>query len=84
MLGDVGSARSMAFATVGDTTNVASRLQALTRDLGTSLVVSRALVEAIERERADVTLLAGLTARGAYTLRGRDAPLELWGGGALR
>jgi adenylate cyclase len=83
VLGDIGSARSMAFATVGDTTNVASRLQALTRDLGTSLVVSRALVQAIERENADVTLLDGLTARGAHTLRGRDAPLELWAGGAL-
>ena len=78
VLGDIGSARSMAFATVGDTTNVASRLQALTRDLGTSLVVSRALVQAIERENAEVTLLEGLTARGAHTLRGRDTPLELW------
>ena len=32
--GDIGSRRSMAFATVGDTTNVTSRLQALTRELG--------------------------------------------------
>lgn len=78
VLGDIGSARSMAFATVGDTTNVASRLQALTRDLGASLVVSRALVQAVEREKADVTLLEGLTARGAHALRGRDAPLDLW------
>jgi adenylate cyclase len=78
VLGDIGSARSMAFATVGDTTNVASRLQALTRNLGASLVVSRALVQAIERESADVKLLEGLTARGAHTLRGRDTPLELW------
>jgi len=83
VLGDIGSARSMAFATVGDTTNVASRLQALTRDLGTSLVVSRALVLAIERENADLALLEGLTERGAYTLRGRDMPLELWAGGTL-
>jgi adenylate cyclase len=78
VLGDIGSARSMAFATVGDTTNVASRLQTLTRDLEASLVVSRALVEAVERENADVALISGLTARGAHTLRGRDTPLELW------
>jgi adenylate cyclase len=82
VVGDIGSARSMAFATIGDTTNVASRLQALTRDLDTNLVVSRALMQAIERENADVTLLQGLTARGAHTLRGRDTPLELWTGGA--
>jgi len=41
-------------------------------------VVSRALVQAIERERADVALLEGLTARGAHTLRGRDTPLDVW------
>jgi len=76
--GDIGSRRSMAFATVGDTTNVASRLQALTRELGTSLVASDALVAAIRREAGDPTLLAGLTSRGRHTLRGRDTPIELW------
>jgi adenylate cyclase len=76
--GDIGSRRSMAFATVGDTTNVTSRLQALTRDLGASLVVSGALVAAVERERADVRLLEGLTSRGGRALRGRDTPIEIW------
>ncbi len=76
--GDIGSRRSMAFATVGDTTNVTSRLQALTRDLHTSIVASGALVAAIEREAADVKLLEGLTARGPHALRGRDTLIELW------
>jgi len=76
--GDIGSRRSMAYATVGDTTNVTSRLQALTRELGASIVASSALVAAIESEAGDPTLLAGLTARGRHTLRGRDTPIELW------
>ena len=76
--GDIGSRRSMAFATVGDTTNVTSRLQALTRELGTTIVVSGALVAAVEREKADLTLLEGLTPRGPQTLRGRDTPIDLW------
>jgi len=76
--GDIGSRRSMAFATVGDTTNVTSRLQALTRELGAGLVVSRALVAAVEREAADGAVLLGLTARGRHVLRGRDTPIELW------
>jgi adenylate cyclase len=76
--GDIGSRRSMAFATVGDTTNVTSRLQALTRELRTSIVASGALVAAIQREAADVKLLEGLTPRGSHTLRGRDTPIELW------
>jgi adenylate cyclase len=80
VLGDIGSERSMAFATVGDTTNVASRLQALTRDLGARVVASQALVSAIERESADVALLAGLTSRGALALRGRDASIDVWAG----
>jgi adenylate cyclase len=78
--GDIGSRRSMAFATVGDTTNVTSRLQALTREMGTSLVASGALVTAIEREAADRTLLTGLTSRGPHALRGRDTPIDLWAG----
>jgi len=78
--GDIGSRRSMAFATVGDTTNVTSRLQALTRDLGATIVASGALVAAVEREAADVALLQGLAPRGPHPLRGRDQPIELWTG----
>lgn len=76
--GDIGSLRSMAFATVGDTTNVTSRLQSLTRDLRVRIVASGALVAAVEREAADPALLRGLTARGPTALRGRDTPVELW------
>jgi adenylate cyclase len=76
--GDIGSRRSMAFATVGDTTNVTSRLQAMTRDLGVTIVASGALVAAVEREGADVVLLQGLSPRGPHTLRGRDTQIDLW------
>jgi adenylate cyclase len=78
VLGDIGSGRSMAFAAVGDTINVASRLQALTRELDATLIVSGALVDAVEREGADVSALKTLTPRGAHVLRGRDTPIEVW------
>jgi adenylate cyclase len=78
VLGDIGSERSMAFATVGDTINVASRLQALTRELGADLVASGDLVAAVRRQSGDPALLAGLAARGAHALRGRDHPIEIW------
>jgi adenylate cyclase len=80
VLGDIGSQRSMAFATVGDTINVASRLQALTRELDARLVASGELVAAVEGEAADLSLLARLTPRGSRTLRGRDTPLTIWVG----
>ena len=76
--GDIGSERSMAFATVGDTTNVTSRLQSLTRDLGATIVVSAALVEAVRREGADLAVLDGLKPQGAHVLRGRETAIDLW------
>jgi adenylate cyclase len=78
VLGDLGSERSMAFATVGDTINVTSRLQALTRDLGATIVASGALVAAVEGEAVDLVLPKGLTSRGPQVLRGRDTSVEVW------
>jgi adenylate cyclase len=78
VLGDIGSERSMAFAAVGDTINVASRLQALTRELHADLVASGDLVAAVRRQSHDPALLAGLAPRGEHALRGRDRPIEIW------
>jgi adenylate cyclase len=80
VLGDIGSERSMAFATVGDTVNVTSRLQTLTRDLDAVIVASSELVETVERESAERALLSGLMGRGPQVLRGRDTPIEIWAG----
>jgi adenylate cyclase len=78
VLGDIGSRRSMAFATIGDTVNVTSRLQGLTRTLDRWLVASAELVQAVEREAADPSQLAGLECAGPHVLRGRGAPIEVW------
>jgi class 3 adenylate cyclase len=53
VLGDVGTEHSLSFAVIGDTVNVASRLQSLTRELKTPLVVADAVVRQINGERAD-------------------------------
>src|SRR6185436_19966050 len=80
VMGDIGSERSMAFATVGDTVNVTSRLQSLTRDLNATIVASTELIAAVNREAAEQVLLGGLTGRGPQLLRGRDTPIEIWAG----
>jgi PAS domain S-box-containing protein len=82
LLGTVGDERRLEFAVIGDTVNVAARLEALARDLDAGLVVSGALYEAVEREIAagavdHAALLDGLEPRPAQALRGRRQPVEI-------
>lgn len=78
--GDVGSSHGMSFTVIGDTVNTASRLQALTRELATPLIVSDALVRAVDigSGRDVVKLLGRLTDRGERALRGRAELVRIW------
>ena len=73
IIGNIGSERRLEFATLGDTVNVASRLEAATRSLGCRIVASDAVVSR-----------SGGGARGdfrripALSLRGREAPIDVW------
>jgi adenylate cyclase len=71
MSGTVGSERRIEYAAVGDTTNVAARLQAQTRERGVALLLS-------ESTHSRLTTPDGLTALGEVQLRGRTAPLATW------
>jgi len=78
VLGDVGSEHSMSFTVIGDTVNTASRLQALTRGLGTSLVVGDALVNAAKAAGGPVETLDRLCDQGEQSLRGRVGTIRVW------
>jgi adenylate cyclase len=77
-LGNVGSARRFEHTVIGDTVNLASRFEALTRTLDTAILVSDAVIEAVKREGGE-HLLAGFREMGSHVIRGHREPVELWG-----
>jgi adenylate cyclase len=78
VLGDIGVNR-LEFAVIGNTVNVASRLEALTRKLKVRLVISCDLVHQLKQETHSVSgILEGCQEKGAQTIRGVSQPMMVW------
>lgn len=75
MLGEVGGEAYAQMTVTGDTVNVASRLEALTRTHGVTILASDALIEAA---RAAGASLEGFVELPMQEIRGRRRPLGVW------
>jgi PAS domain S-box-containing protein len=81
VIGDVGTEDFVEFTVIGDTVNVASRLQKATRALHCDLVVGQDLVSASQLENEPENfkkLLERMSHYGSYQIRGRNKQVEIW------
>jgi len=84
VLGDIGQNR-LEFAVIGNTVNIASRIEGLTRQLGVRIAVTEAVLSQARRERSDddgagrPDPLRGFAPLGRHPVRGIEDELEIWG-----
>ncbi len=72
--GNIGTAERLQYTVIGDTVNMASRLEAATRELGCQVLISKAAIEAIGDKIGDFDLKSF----GVIKLRGREESSEVF------
>lgn len=76
-IAELGGASHGQITVAGDTVNVASRLEAMTRDKNATILMSEDVYAAVSRDDA-TSVLTDFVLHSAQTIRGREQPLDLW------
>jgi class 3 adenylate cyclase len=71
--GTIGGGGKLEFTLIGDTVNVAARVEQLTKTTGDAIVLTHQVVDALSSRPL------GLTDRGAHELKGKSAPVNVFG-----
>jgi adenylate cyclase len=71
--GTLGGAGKLEFTLIGDTVNVAARVEQLTKTTGDAILLTYQTVDAM------VTRPSGLTDRGSHALKGKSAAMQVFG-----
>jgi class 3 adenylate cyclase len=71
--GTIGGGSHLEFTLIGDTVNVAARVEQLTKTTGDAILLTHQTVDAL------ITRPPGLVDRGSHVLKGKSAPLQVFG-----
>ncbi len=71
--GTIGGGSKLEFTLIGDTVNVAARVEQLTKTTGDAILLTQQVVDAL------VTPPMGLTDRGSHAVKGKSAAVQVFG-----
>jgi len=79
VVGSIGDGQRLDYLVIGDTVNVTSRLERLTREMDAQIVVTDELVTQVRAEETAADgLLHRFTPRGEVRVAARDQPIRVW------